>query len=212
MMFWLFLGKKEVERVKEETQKGFENVKKDISSVSGWIKHLDSEKNLQKKEIESIKDILSTIQEEVEGLKNVFAIMNEMKSNRVFKTPERLSNKQTAVYPVQTAVQTAVQTPNLEQFSITERAILWILLNSDMKLSYDDLAAMMGKERSTIRGQINAIKQKSESLIEEVIEQNGKKRVFIPENLKEKLLKKTKVRVNSNKKNRKDGKNRVSDY
>jgi prophage DNA circulation protein len=211
-MFWLFLGKKEVERVKEETQKGFENVKKDISSVSGCIKHLDSEKNLQKKEIESIKDILSTIQEEVEGLKNVFAIMNEMKSNRVFKTPERLSNKQTAVYPVQTAVQTAVQTPNLEQFSITERAILWILLNSDMKLSYDDLAAMMGKERSTIRGQINAIKQKSESLIEEVIEQNGKKRVFIPENLKEKLLKKTKVRVNSNKKNRKDGKNRVSDY
>ena len=194
-MFWWFSGKKEVERVKEETQKGFENVKKDISSISGWIKHLDSEKNLQKKETDELKGILSTMQEEIEGLKNVFAIMNEMKSNRAFKTPKQVFNKQTAVYPVQTAVQTAVQTPNLEQFSITERAILWILLNTDMKLSYDDLAAMLGKERSTIRGQINTIKQKSESLIEEIIEQNGKKRVFIPENLKEILLKKTKVRV-----------------
>ena len=64
-----------------------------------------------------------------------------------------------------------------------------------MKLSYDDLAAMLGKERSTIRGQINTIKQKSESLIEEIIEKNGKKRVFIPEEIKEKMLKKTKVRV-----------------
>jgi len=72
-----------------------------------------------------------------------------------------------------------VQTPKLDHFSITERAILWVLLNTDMKLSYDDLAAMLGKERSTIRGQINRIKQKSE-IIEEQIEKNGKKRLFIP--------------------------------
>ncbi|MEK6827557.1 MAG: HTH domain-containing protein, partial [Nanoarchaeota archaeon] len=103
------------------------------------------------------------------------------------------------VYAVQTGVQTGVQTPNLSQFSVTERAILWVLLNSEMKLSYDDLAAMLGKERSTIRGQINTIKQKSE-IIEEEIEKNGKKRVFIPEEIKEKMLKKTKVRVNSKKK------------
>ena len=211
-MFWWFSGKKEVEKAKEEAKKGFENVKKDMSSISGWIKHLDSEKNLQKKEIEEVKDILSTIKEEVEGLKNVFAIMNEMKSGKVFATPKQLSNKQAAVYPVQTAVQTAVQTPNLGQFSITERAILWILLNTDMKLSYDDLAAMLGKERSTIRGQINGIKQKSETLIEEIVEQNGKKRLFVPENIKEKLLKKTKVRVKKGKNSGKTKKNRVSEY
>ncbi len=211
-MFWLFSGKKEVEKAKEEARKGFENVKKDMGSISGWIKHLDSEKNLQKKETEEIKDILSTVQDEVEGIKNVLAIMNDMKSNTVFKTPKQLSKKQTAVYPVQTAVQTAVQTPNLERFSITERAILWVLLNTDMKLSYEDLAAMLGKERSTIRGQINRIQQKSEDLIEEVIEQNGKKRMFIPENLKEKLLKKTKVRVKKSKNSKKNEKNRVSEY
>ena len=93
------------------------------------------------------------------------------------------------------SVQTAVQTPNLDQFSVTERAIIWILLNSEMKLSYDDISSILGKERSTIRGQINAIKSKSEGLIEEIIEKNGKKRVFIPEKMREKLLKKTKVRV-----------------
>ena len=194
-MFWLFSRKKELEQIKEDTKKGFESVKKDISSVSGWIKHLDSEKNLQKKDIDDIKEFLSSIQNEVEGIKNVISVMNDIKTNRVFKTPKQVFNKQTAVYAVQTGVQTGVQTPNLEQFSITERAIIWVLLNSDLRLSYDDLAAMLGKEKSTIRGQINTIKQKSENLIEEVIEQNGKKRVFIPEKIKEKILKKSKVRV-----------------
>ena len=199
-MFGWFSRKKEVERVEEDTRKGFESVKKDIASVSGWIKHLDSEKNMQQKDILEIKDVLSSMQNEIEGMKNVLAIMNELKPKQLFKTSKQVFNKQTAVYAVQTGVQTAVQTPNLEQFSITERAILWVLLNTDMKLSYDDIAAMLGKDRSTIRGQINTIKQKSEELIEEIIEKNGKKRVFIPENIKEKLLKKSKVRVNNTKK------------
>lgn len=194
-MFWFFCGKKEVEKLKEDTKSGFEAVKKDITAVSGWIKHLDSERTLNKKEIEDIKDSLSSIEKEIEGLKNVISMMNELKIGRVFKTSKQMFNKQQGVYAVQTGVETGVETPKLDQFSITERAILWILLNTDMKLSYDDLASMLGKERSTIRGQINRIKQKSEIIIEEVMEQNGKKRVFIPENIKEKMLKKTKVRV-----------------
>jgi len=199
-MFGWFFGKKGVEKVKEDTRKGFESVKKDMNSISGWIRHLDSEKNLQKKEIEDLKDILSSIQNEVEGVKNIVSIMGEFKTNKNIMKNKQLFNKQSAVYAVQTGVQTGVQTPKLDHFSITERAILWVLLNTDMKLSYDDLAAMLGKERSTIRGQINRIKQKSENLIEEVIEKNGKKRVFIPEDFKEKMLKKTKVRVKNNKK------------
>ena len=194
-MFWFFGGKREVEKLKEDTKRGFESVKKDITAVSGWIKHLDSERNLNKKEMDDIKESLSTIEKEVEGLKNVISIMNDLKVGRVFKTTKQVFNKQQGVYAVQTGVQTAVQTPKLDQFSITERAILWVLLNTDMKLSYDDLASMLGKERSTIRGQISRIKQKSDALIEEITEQNGKKRVFIPENIKENMLKKTKVRV-----------------
>jgi hypothetical protein len=209
-MFGLFNRKKEIEQIREETKKGFESVKNDIVSVSGWIKHLDSEKENQNNEIGELKEILSSIQEEMEGLKNIVSVMNDLKPKQVFKTPSQVFNKQTAVLPVQTGVQTAVQTPNLDIFSITERAIIWVLLNSDMKLSYDDIAAMLGKERSTIRGQINTLKSKSEGLIEEIVEKNGKKRVFIPENMKEKLLKKSKVRVSKQKKTKKSQK--ISEY
>ncbi len=194
-MFNWFSRKKEADEIRKETKKGFEAVKDDINSISEWIKHLDSEKNKQQEDLIEIKELLSTMQEEIDGMKNIVSIIGDVNSNRVFKTPTRAVQKQTAVY----AVQTGVQTPNLDQFSTTERAILWILLNSDMKLSYDDLAAILGKERSTIRGQINRIKQKSE-IIEEQIEQNGKKRVFIPEEIREKMLKKSKVRVKSDKK------------
>ncbi|HPD81765.1 MAG TPA: hypothetical protein PK357_01555 [Candidatus Pacearchaeota archaeon] len=195
--------KKELEDIKEETKKGFDFVKKDIATVSGWIKHLDSEKKIQEKDILSIKEDLTTVKEELEGLKNVLSIMNDLKPKQLFKTNKQLFNKQTAVYAVQTGVQTGVQTPNLGQFSVTERAILWVLLNTDMKLGYDDLSTMLGKEKSTIRGQINSIKAKSEGIIEEIIETNGKKRVFIPEEIKEKLLKKSKVRVGQSKNTKK---------
>ena len=194
-MFGWFFRKKDVEQLKEETKKGFDAVKKDISSVGEWIKHLNSKENKQDEEIKELKEILSSVNDELENLKNVLSIVTELKPKSNFKTPKQLLNKQTAVYTVQTAVQTAVQTPNLDDFSITERAIIWVLLNSEMKLSYDDISAILGKEKSTIRGQINAIKSKSEGLIEEVVERNGKKRVFIPEKMREKLLKKTKVRV-----------------
>ncbi|MEK6875403.1 MAG: hypothetical protein AABX30_01850 [Nanoarchaeota archaeon] len=204
MFEWLFGDKKEIEKVKEDTRRGFESVKDDINNVSKWIKHLNSSKNYQQQDIKEIKEDLSSIKEEIEGLKNIVSLMGHLKNSPVFKTFKQLSNKQTAVEAVETAVETAVQTPKLDNFSVTERAILWILLNSDMKLSYEDLGAMLGKERSTIRTQVNGIKQKSDGLVEEIIEKNGKKRVFIPENIKEILLKKSKVRVNSTKRVKKD--------
>jgi len=202
MFEWLF-GKSGVERLKEDTKKGFESVKKDISSIGDWIKHLDSEKNSQKKEIEEVKEVLSSVQTELEGIKNVVSIMNELKPKRKNQTTKQVFDKQTGVYAVQTGVQTGVQTPNFGQFSVTERAILWVLLNSDMKLGYDDLAAMLGKERSTIRGHLNRIKQKDWGIIEEIIEKNGKKRVFVPEEIKEKLLKRVKVRGKAKEKGKK---------
>ncbi|MDP3966464.1 MAG: hypothetical protein Q8Q04_02955 [archaeon] len=203
-MFWFFKSKKGIEDIRKEAKSGFESVKKDILSIGDWIKHLDSEKKSHKKDIEILKEDLSTLKEDFDEIKNLVSTLVEFNSNgrsdSLFKTTRRLSNKQTTVLPVQTGVQTGVQTPNLSNFSVTERAILFVLLNTDMKLSYDDLATMLNKEKSTIRGQINTIKSKSESLIEESIEKNGKKRIFIPEKLKEKLLKKQKVRVNSSKK------------
>ena len=128
---------------------------------------------------------------------------------QLFKTPKQVFKKQTAVEGVQTPKQTGVQTAessdfSLSKFSVMERAMIYVLLNTDMKLSYDDLAAMMGKSRTTIRGQINSIKRKSEGLIEEIIEKNGKKRLYIPDYIKEKMLKNVKVRVSKKRKSRKN--------
>jgi septal ring factor EnvC (AmiA/AmiB activator) len=199
-MFGWFFNKKEVEQVKEDTKRSFESVKNDINHVTVWIKHLDSEKKAQKEEVSEIKEEIASIKDEMENIKNMISLLGNLKQPGVFRQPSRLSNKQTAVQAVQTAVQTAVYTPNLDQFSVTERAIIWILLNTDMNLSYEDLSTVLGKEKSTLRSQINGIKAKSEGLIEEMVEKNGKKRVYIPEEIKEKLLKKVKVRVESAKK------------
>ena len=115
-------------------------------------------------------------------------------NGEVFKQGPTVFNKQTVFKGVLNSVQTGVQTAFLDKLSTTERAIIYILLNSDMKLSYADLAAMLGKRRATISGQINSIKQKSEGLIEEIVSENNKKRLFISEKVKTALLKTQKVK------------------
>ena len=196
-MWWIFGAKKEIESIKKES---FSNVKRDIDSLSKWIKHLDSRNDVFKQDILDLKEILSTVQEEIEGLKNTFALLNLSKIKGLSR---QLSKKQTAVEgvetPVQTAVETAVQSDFLDILSTMERAVVYVLVNTDMKLSYDDLAAMLGKERSTVRSQVNNIRQKVPGLIDEQIEKNGKKRVFIPEEIKNILLKKAKIRKKARK-------------
>ena len=103
-------------------------------------------------------------------------------------------NKQADDVDVLNIVQSTVQTVFLDNLTTNERAIVFVLMNSDLKLSYEDLAAMLGKRKSTIRGQVNSIKQKSEGLIEEIIGENNKKRVFIPDQTKGLFLKTNKVR------------------
>ncbi len=150
-------------------------------------------------EVIELKEDLSTVKEELEYVKNILSIVGE---KPVFKQKQTVFNKQTLFKGVLNSVQTGVQTVFLDNLSTTERAIIFVLLNSDMKLSYADLAAMLGKRKATIRGQINSIKQKSEGLIEEVIAENNKKRVFIHEKIREKLLKHRNVRIKHKKKHK----------
>jgi len=188
--------KEEFKEFKEGVQTGFNGVKQDIDKLSVWIKHLDSNDSGIKNDILELDGELSTIKDELENLKNMISILG---SEGVFKYKQTVFNKQTVFKGVLNSVQTGVQTVFLDKLSTTERAIIFILLNSDMKLSYEDLAAMLGKSKTTIRGQINSIKQKSESLIEEKVCENNRKRLFIPEKIKEILLKKSKVRVKKRK-------------
>jgi len=183
--------KEEFEVLKEGVQTGFNSVKQDMGDVSKWIKHLNSNENELKNEITELQEEIATVREELENVKNIVSIVG---NREVFKQRQTMFNKQTVFKGVLNTVQTGVQTAFLDKLSTTERAIIFVLINSDMKLSYEDLAAMLGKRRATIRGQINSIKQKSEGLIEEIISKNNKKRVFIPERIKTLLLKTQKTR------------------
>lgn len=197
MFGWVFgKGNKQLE---EETKKGFSAVKDDIGKVGKWIKHLDEQDKQLFEAVFELKGELSTIKEGLGELRETMNLVEEgVRDKQVFKKLPVL-HKQVAVEGVQEGVQTAVQTGNiydiLKGLTSNERMLILTLMNQDMKLSYEDLAMLLGKERATIRGQINAIKQKSEGLIEEIIEKNGKKRVFVPQEIREKLAKYAKVRV-----------------
>lgn len=203
MFGWIF-GKKE-NHVAHETKKAFSAVKDDISGLIKWVKHLDSKDKQLFEVISELKMDLSTIKDEVESLRQGLEIATDAEKNKQVFGKTTVLNRQTAVEGVQEPVQTAVQTGDfygiLKSLTSNERLLVFTLLNVEegMKLSYEDLALLLGKEKATIRGQVNSIKQKSE-LIEEIIEKNGKKRVFVRPEMKEKLAKYAKVRVRKKKK------------
>ncbi len=203
-MFRIFRRKKEVKELQENIQHSFHSVREDFKKVGDWINHLDGKHKVHEGDLGVVKKQLSELQSDLEEIKNFVSFFGPQLSKHLSKQPQTGVNKQTAVEAVQTPVQTAVQTGILSNLTVMERALIWALLNTDMRLSYDDLAALLGKDKSTIRGQINAIKQKSEGLIEESRELNGKKRVYIPENVKNLVVKNVKVRVNSKKRSKKD--------
>jgi len=193
-MTWFFtqkVKKEEFEQLKQAVQTGFNSAKQDAGKLSTWVKHLDSKDGKLKDEIFELNEEISTLKEEMENMKNMIGILGESGNfKQPFKQAQTVFNKQAPVQGVLNSVQTGVQTVFLDNLSPTERAIIFILLNNEgMKLSYADLAAMMGKSKATIRGQINSIRQKSEGLIEEQISENSQKRVYIPEETKEVLLK-----------------------
>lgn len=201
MFDWLFkkVKKDEFDQHKGLVQTALNTVKQDITSISKWVKHLDQQDSSIKKDVDEIVDEIASIKTELAEIKEMITSGKTTENEPLFKQWQTAKRKQTAVYDVQTAVQTTVQAAFFTKLSISEKAIIGILLNSDMdmKLSYEDLAAMMGKDTATIRGQVNSIRQKCPGMIEEQIEKNNKKRLFIPDKIRNTLLKSVKVRAKS---------------
>ncbi len=203
-MFGLFGSSNKVRKLENETRKSFSEVRKDFEGVSKWVKHLNNSDKQLFDLLNDLKRELSTIKDDVDGLKEAVSLMNLAQEHKQVFKKTAVYDKQEAVYAVQEPVQTAVQTGNfhdiLEGLSSNERLIVFTLMNTELKLSYEDIARLLGKERATVRGQINAIKQKSEGLIQELTEPNGKKRLFVSEEVRNKLEKYAKVRVKDKKK------------
>jgi len=166
MFNWFFGDKKRVERLEEEIKSSFVSVKKDFEGVGKWIKHLHGSHEEVSKGISALKGELSTIKFELDEIREALSLKDLEAENKQLSKKQTAVQKNEGVYGVQKAVQTPVQTANfyelLHGLSSNERLLVFTLLNSseDMKLSYEDIARLLGKERSTIRGQINSIKQK----------------------------------------------------
>jgi len=206
---WFGRNKKnnEISKIKEEIKTSFVDVRDDMSKISKWIKHLDTKDHVQESEIGFVRGEISQIKEDIDGIKNFISFFDARLASRIFKQKQTAVHKQTAVQAVQTPVQTAVQTAVLKGLTGNERLIVWTLLNTDMKLSYEDLALLLGKEKSTVRGQLNNIKQKSgDSLINEILERSGKKRYYVPDRVKSTLFKTIKIKVKRLKKGKTKGK------
>lgn len=196
-MFGFFRKRGAVDALKKEISESFSHVKKDFDKVGNWIGHIDGKHKDHEKDILELKNQVLEIKNDLIEIKDLVSFFNTGSSGSLFKQPQTTRDKQPDDDYVQTGVQTPVQTGVLSSLTLMERAIVWALLNSDMKLSYEDLSTVLGKDKSTIRGQINSIRRKSESLIGESREANGKKRVYILEGAREGLLKEVKVRVKS---------------
>ena len=198
-MFGLFKSWRKVEKLEQDTRKSFSDVRKDFEGVGKWVKHLDAKDKQLFDILSEIKRELASINDELDGVKEALSVMNLAQEHKQVFKKTAVYPEQGGVYSVQEPVQTAVQTGNfydiLNGLSSNERLIIFTLMNTDLKLSYEDIARLVGKERATIRGQINAIKQKSEGLIQELTEPSGKKRVFVSEEVRNKLEKYAKVRV-----------------
>ncbi|MBI5148383.1 hypothetical protein HZA33_01760 [Candidatus Pacearchaeota archaeon] len=183
MGFWdLILGKKRDDLDEHEV------LKKEFKKASEWIKHLHAKDGHHENNISDLNSRLSTIEKDLLEIKNYISFFGHKAFKQPVKQLSTVVDKQTPVGGVQTSVQTGVQEDFLGHLSSMERAIIWILLNTELKLSYEDVSVLLGKDKSTIRGQINSIRQKREGLIEEVIEKTGKKRIYVPEGTKAILL------------------------
>ncbi len=189
-MGFLWFGRKKEdhhERLKKEVRGSFSAVKQDVRKIGRWIKHLHERDDTLERNFKELR-------KDIDEIKSFISFFDTRVASRVFKHKQTPAHKQTAVQGVQTPVQTVVQTAFLQGLTTNERMIIWTLLNTDMKLSYEDIASLLGKNKSTVRGQINSIKQKNESLICEYLEKNGKKRHYVDERMKGILMKKVKVR------------------
>ncbi|MAG39897.1 hypothetical protein CMI41_02940 [Candidatus Pacearchaeota archaeon] len=198
-MFGFLGGKKKVDKLRKEVQDSFENVKGDIGKVGDWIKHIDVKSESYKTDIEKLRSDIVALNVVVDEMKNSISFLNPGIIPPAKELVQTAVQTQTNRLPVQTGVQTAVQTGNLEQLTMMERAIVYVFFNNENKLSYEDVSMILGKDKSTIRGQINNIKQKNPGIIEEIRELNGKKRLYISTENKKKMLKSVKVRVKKEK-------------
>jgi len=170
---------KKVDSLNESMIDSFSKIKGDMEHVGRWINHFSGKHDNHEKEIKQIYDRLSQIEGRLED------VWTRVRTG--VRTGKVSGRTRTDSRSKQMSVQENVD--SLRNLTMVERSVVWVLLNTDLKMGYDDLVVVLGKDKSTLRGQINNIKQKNESLIREIVENDGRKRFYIDEKIKNKVFK-----------------------
>ena len=191
MVFGIFKKKKlEIDKkftdLNDSLKNSFSRIKEDIFSLSSNVENLHGHK---KNHGELIVELDSRI-------KTLESFIEDTLTNQVLVQTNHLSKQiQTNVRSKRTSM--LVQTDALEslkRLTPMERSLVWALLNTDLKLSYSDLSNILGKDESTVRGQVSNIKRKTDELLLERSESNGQKRFYIEDRIKNKIMKRYKVK------------------
>jgi hypothetical protein len=191
MVFSLFGNKKRVDILREEVQESFKHVRKDVNKIGEWIKYIDEKELKKETTLQDISDRIEAIETKLEEMQIAQTFVGQINTKHTQTNTKQQTHNETR----QTDNQTTVQTSDLDKLTVMERAVVWALVNSELKLSYEDIGSLLGKDKSTIRGQVNSIKQKIPQVISVVQEQNGKKRLYIAEEVKENVIKKAKMKI-----------------
>ena len=183
MVFGFFRKKREeihgrINSLNDSVTASFSRIKGDMGHIGKWIKHFNEKHSGHEEEIKLLHERMSNIEKQLEGVwTRVQTAVQTGSASKRARTDSR---------PKQMSVQEKIE--SLKKLTMMERSIVWVLLNTDIHMSYDDLVVVLGKDKSTLRGQINNIKQKNEDLVCESVERDGKKRFYIEEKVKNNIL------------------------
>lgn len=187
MGLWFFKKKddtvhKKIDDVNKSLTSSFSNLKKDMSEVGGWISHFKNKHDNHDNNFEELRLRVANIERDLEEMKTTWTRVQTGVQTRVQTRVQK-----TDVRFKQMSVQ-ANTLEKLRNLTVMERGIIWVLLNSDTKVRYEDLCLALNKNKSTLRGQINSIKLKSPELVKEEVENDGTKKFYIEENVKSEII------------------------
>jgi len=191
MVFKLFKKKRlEVDKkfsdLNDSLKNSFSKIKEDVFSLSSHVETLHDHKK-------NHGELIDELDSRLKLLENF--IGETLTGHALVQTEDLSKQTQTVVRSKRTSlhVQTEIL-ESLKRLTPMERSLVWALLNTDLRLSYSDLGRILGKDESTVRGQVSNIKRKTEGLVLEKSESNGQKRFYIEERIKNKIMKKYRVK------------------
>ncbi len=177
---------KKFKEINNSLTSSFLKIKEDILSISTHLGDLHTHKENHSELIKELDSRIKTLENFIE---DILSNQPRVQTTHVSKQTQTNVRPKRMSVPVQTEV-----LESLKRLTPMERSLVWALLNTDIRLSYSDLSRILGKDESTVRGQVSNIKRKTDDLVLEQSENSGQKRFYVEERVKNKIMRKYKVK------------------